>query len=131
MAVAVLHEIGMSVIECPSCGAAFGVSELFECKRRDDHRSFFCPNGHSMSYTGKSEAEKLKQQLTREQERRAALQANLDQTQASLRSTKGVVTKLKKRATAGVCPAGCRRHFENLERHMASQHPDFKDRKGA
>lgn len=37
---------------------------------------------------------------------------------------KGNVTKLKKRASAGLCPC-CNRHFTNLQRHIASKHPDI------
>lgn len=25
-----------------------------------------------------------------------------------------------------VCPAGCNRHFKNIQDHIASKHPDFK-----
>lgn len=37
---------------------------------------------------------------------------------------KGHATRITKRAKAGVCPC-CNRSFENLRRHMASQHPTF------
>jgi hypothetical protein len=37
---------------------------------------------------------------------------------------KAQVTKLKKRASAGVCPC-CNRTFSNMARHMAHQHPEF------
>lgn len=41
-----------------------------------------------------------------------------------LRATKGVVTKIKKRVSKGVCPC-CNRSFENLKNHMESQHPEY------
>lgn len=37
---------------------------------------------------------------------------------------RGQTTKLKNRIAKGVCPC-CQRSFQNLKRHMESQHPDF------
>ncbi len=34
------------VIECSSCGVSFGMTEDFIQARRDDHRTWYCPNGH-------------------------------------------------------------------------------------
>lgn len=36
---------------------------------------------------------------------------------------------MKNRVANGVCPC-CNRHFENLERHMKGQHPDFQPEAG-
>ncbi|HYC31767.1 MAG TPA: hypothetical protein VEB59_05720, partial [Gemmatimonadales bacterium] len=47
-----------------------------------------------------------------------------DQTAASLRSTKGVVTKIKRRVAGGVCPC-CNRTFSDLARHMSGKHPGW------
>lgn len=38
---------------------------------------------------------------------------------------KGQATRLRNRIKAGVCPR-CNRTFQNLQRHMAGQHPEFK-----
>jgi hypothetical protein len=40
------------------------------------------------------------------------------------RSTRGALTKQRKRAANGVC-ACCHRSFANVARHMKTQHPDF------
>ena len=48
-----------------------------------------------------------------------------EEAEASLQATKGVVTRLKKRAIAGVCPC-CNRTFQQLAAHMAHKHPDYK-----
>lgn len=51
-----------------------------------------------------------------------------DEAEAVKRSAaayKGAATRLKNRAKAGVCPC-CNRTFQNLARHMASQHPDHE-----
>lgn len=90
----------------------------------DHSRLFYCPNGHELRYLGKTESQKLREQLERERERSGRISADRDQIEASLRATKGVVTKLQKRASAGVCPC-CNRTFSQLARHMKSKHPDF------
>lgn len=53
----------LSIIECPACHMDFGMTPQFEAARRDDHKSFYCPAGHSLSYGKKSEAERLREQL--------------------------------------------------------------------
>lgn len=47
----------MIAITCPDCGVVFDVPDNFIAARQKDHRSFYCPSGHSMSY-GKSKEEK-------------------------------------------------------------------------
>jgi hypothetical protein len=54
------YESGFSVIECAGCSLPFGVTSTFERQRRDDHRTFYCPNGHNNFYPHETENEKLK-----------------------------------------------------------------------
>lgn len=118
---------------CAECGVVFGLEAGYQRQRRDDHQSFYCPNGHSLSYAGKSEAERLKEDLKRrdsalawERDRRQGEQRRADHAERRLSATKGVVTKMRKRVGAGVCPC-CNRHFTALERHMATKHPAFRE----
>jgi len=113
-------------VDCYSCGVEYAIPEILNTAALDKPRErvIYCPNGHSWFYIGETEASKLKRQLKYEQDLRASITADRDQVQASLRATKGQVTKLRKRVVAGVCPFGCRRHFANVERHVATQHPD-------
>ncbi len=115
-----------TVIDCPNCGILFAVTEELEERRRKDGKDFYCPNGHSMAY-GNSDTEKLK----KERDRSANLVARLDQERArrdhaerSRSAMKGQLTKVKKRVANGVCPC-CNRSFEDLARHMSTQHPDY------
>lgn len=115
--------------ECCNCGVVFAMSAELRRRRLNDHESFWCPNGHSQAYVGKTEAQKLREQLQvaenrvqwaedserLERERRR-------EAEGSLRATRGQVTKLRKRVVAGACPFGCRRHFADLERHVATKH---------
>lgn len=38
------------------CGVTFGLTDGFEDRRKEDHKSFYCPNGHSMSYRGETDS---------------------------------------------------------------------------
>jgi len=119
--------------QCITCGVLFAIpQELYE-RRREDHRSFYCPNGHSQHYAGETEAEQLRRQLQAQRNQATALRSSLDQETARANHEasraagyKGALTKAKRRVGRGVCPVdGCKRHFENLKRHMATEHPDY------
>lgn len=123
MAIALLTEV-----VCARCSMTFAFPDDFRKRRENDHRSFYCPNGHGNYWPQKSELEKLREDLAHErterQHERTRRIAAQDQAQAAERSRaaiKGVLTKTKKRIQNGVCPH-CKRHFENVERHMKSQH---------
>lgn len=111
------------------CGTRHAVpQELYNYQRRqfDNGRevtSIFCPLGHQHQPAGKGKA-----QL--ERERREAVERELanardDARVASIRADRAEAEtkRLKKRATAGVCPC-CNRSFVQLSRHMKSKHPD-------
>lgn len=120
--------VSLTAVDCPSCSIVYAVPDRFDTERREDGHAFFCPNGHQLSYNG--EITKLRASLAKAEQDRAwyekrAQEAIEDEARArrSLTATRGVVTKLQKRAVAGTCPFGCRRHFANVERHVATQHP--------
>lgn len=113
---------------CCNCGIHFGVPDDFDDRRRSDHQTFYCPSGHAQSYVGKTEAEKLKQELaTRtaalvEAERR--LQAETNMRRSAQQQEKTAKTKLRKtlhRVEHGVCPQ-CHQTFSQLAAHMKNQH---------
>ena len=90
------------VMTC-SCGATYALPKSFVQERRDDHKTFFCPNGDSRHFPQMSDEEKLQKQLEHcqsdrdfwqdghndEQERRRAV----ERSRSSLR---GVITKMRK-----------------------------------
>lgn len=117
----------MEVLTCYKCGIEFGMPHGFIGNRREDQAHFWCPNGHRQAFV-----ESAADQLRRERDRLAQRIAERDDALAFERSLRqqeqrrsaayrGQVTRLKKRAKAGLCPC-CNRHFENLERHMATKH---------
>ena len=110
--------------DCVNCGCIFGVPAGFTEQRRKDKRDFYCPNGHSMSYT-ESEADKLRRERDRLTQRLAQKDDEIKDLENRRRAAFGQVTKLRKRIGNGVCPC-CTRSFTNLQRHMKTEHPDFK-----
>lgn len=123
--------LGLEFQACPECGIVFGAPIDFMGERRSDHKHFYCPNGHSLNFPGQTEAERLQRKLADaerrelwESERAKGEQRRADHAERRLAATKGVVTKMKKRVGAGVCPC-CNRHFTALQRHMENQHPEF------
>ncbi|MFI5397444.1 MAG: hypothetical protein ACHQ9S_18045 [Candidatus Binatia bacterium] len=47
-----LSPLGLRNVICPICGTGFAVAEKLLTTRREDGRIFYCPNGHSMLYSG-------------------------------------------------------------------------------
>ena len=117
MTVTVRHDVDLETCECSRCGIVFGMPEAYERKRRNDHGGFWCPNGHPQYFPGKSEAEKLRDQLNAEQAKLANAQFELMATEKKLKRT-------EKRIKNGACPC-CHRQFVQLTRHMKMKHPEF------
>lgn len=114
------------VVECAACHMHFGVPTEFDAGRLRSRRAFYCPDGHTQSYTGPTKEQELRRELDDE---RAATEYWREEQQRTARqhaATKGQLTKTKKRIGNGTCPC-CNRHFVNVERHMVSKHPDFRE----
>ncbi|CAI9417222.1 hypothetical protein [Nocardioides sp. T2.26MG-1] len=116
------------VSDCARCGVVFGIPKDLEARRREDHGSFYCPNGHSMVFSGLTQAEK-EARAARERADRlsAALGAQRDQAEAARREAaeaKASEVRLRWRVGNGVCPC-CQRTFRALASHVATKHPEF------
>lgn len=117
--------------ECANCQCRFALTLDMYNRRKEDGRTFHCPNGHGQHYA-ETTVQKLKKQLE-EKDRKIASESEaktwysrrLDQQIKTSRAYKGQVTKIKNRVSNGVCPC-CNRTFANLQRHMAHLHPEWK-----
>lgn len=116
--------ITLELHECPSCGVVYGFSDDYEERRRQDHKTFYCPNGHSLSYSQESREEKLKRQLEQTSSQLARTQSSLEMSRRSKAAIKGQLTKTRRRVSNGVCPC-CNRTFADLAAHMHGQHPEY------
>jgi hypothetical protein len=104
--------------------------------RREDGGSFYCPNGHSLSFGEgentklRRERDRLKQEQARlEEETQLAWKAEGEQRARAAKAEKRV-TQQNKRAAAGTCPC-CQRTFSNMATHMKQKHPEFVADTGA
>lgn len=114
------------VITCYKCGIQFGMTRQHnrECLDHPGEKSFFCPNGHSQVYTGKSEEQKLREELEREKRMSRRAECERDSMKFSLRAEKAAKTRLRNRIAKGICPC-CGRTFKNVQRHIESKHPEI------
>ena len=92
-------------------------------RHHEKHSDFYCPNGHCLVWNQETEAEKLKRELRWERDRLASERARADGAEASLRATKGHVTRLRKRVLDGECPL-CGQHLRDVARHVKRVHSD-------
>lgn len=105
---------------CYSCGVLFALSEDFRRHRLRDGRNFYCPNGHQQHYIGKTPEQQLKEAEAREVALKDQLQAAVHEAEQARQA----LLRDRQRFANGVCPC-CNRSFENVRRHMATQHPDY------
>jgi hypothetical protein len=115
--------------ECCSCGVHFAIPKGMLKAKQSDGSSFYCPNGHILSWR-KTDADRLREELAtaktdllRAREARAAEREYREQAERQAAAYKGVATKAKKRAAAALCPC-CNRSFVQMRRHLTAKHPD-------
>lgn len=118
-----------SAMDCANCGVIWAVTADYEQRRREDHREFFCPNGHSQVFKAETATEKAareaKEHAAYWQDRAKGEERRLEAEKRSHAATKGQLTRTRNRALNGVCPE-CHRHFANVERHIHNKHPEAK-----
>ncbi len=106
--------------------------ELYHAAKASSSISIHCGYGHAGVFReGPTEADKLRQERDRLAQQIAYKDDRIkelrEQAEAEARrgaAARGQVTKIKNRIGHGVCPC-CNRTFENLHRHMTTQHPTF------
>ena len=117
---------------CCSCHIRFAMPYSFQKRCREDSKVLFCcPNGHYQHYSGEQterealrrERDRLKQQAARLEDEAREAREDADAAKRQAAAFKGVATRIKNRVQHGVCPC-CNRTFQDLARHMKSQHPD-------
>jgi len=119
----ILLTVEFATIVCSDCASIFAVTTKFQAERRASHKTFYCPNGHSQYYPGKTEADKFREAANEAQAQANAARHALAVKEKELRELAEAKRKLEERISAGVCPC-CNRTFANLHRHMATKHPD-------
>jgi len=113
-------QISLTTFTC-GCGIVYGLNERFVEKLRENHNTFYCPNGCRNHFPQETKEERLEKELHRERQQHDQTKADLEYKEKSLRSNKGQMTKLKNRIEKGVCPH-CNRYFKNLHKHIQGKH---------
>lgn len=134
--------VDINLHDCPSCGTLFGVTAELEKRRRNDHRAFYCPNGHDLYFKGQTAAEKerdeakqkaaelerekriLERQLTEARQNEEIELRARKAAERKYRGQKGATTRIKNRVARGMCPC-CSRRFKDLGAHMKADHPKW------
>lgn len=126
--------IDMQLEVCVECQTPFLMRrDIYQtAMARREKFTFYCPHGHAQHYiTGESKEDKLRrerdqltQRLAEWQDAHREERERAEKAARRAAAAKGQITRLKKRAAAGVCPC-CNRQFTDLQRHMSSKHPGF------
>lgn len=118
---------------CGLCAGVYALAENYAKKKQEEGGFWTCP------YCAKpwgyhkdgSELEQAKRLIAAAQDRASAnWQRYLEETERKaaverrLSAEKAVVTRMRRRAAAGVCQC-CKRTFQDLARHMQSKHPAY------
>lgn len=124
---------GNLVVHTCWCGIRHAIpSELDHHIRQDRKNVVYCPLGH------RGVVRKSDVAIEREKRERAETDATFwrgryheqaEETEFERRraaALKGHLTRLRKRVANGVCPvAGCKRSFENVHRHLETEHASW------
>jgi hypothetical protein len=103
------------------CGMTFAVPGWWETTRREDHATWFCPNGHRRVFIGKSAVDLAHEALARERAAHDQTQAARDTAERKLATAERRIRRVK----VGLCPF-CERSFSNLAAHMKCKHGKAK-----
>lgn len=98
---------------CPTCGIPFAIPSSYYTKLKENHVTFYCPNGHPMWHAHKSTAEELADKLKNTENQVAQLQTAKIQLEGQL-----------KKVSEGKCPC-CGKTFKSLQKHLVSRHPNY------
>lgn len=116
--------VTMVTESCCNCGIIFGMlSDFREVLTNDPNKTFYCPNGHGMSFR-KSKEQRLREEAERALKMKENELANIAAAKVQLESQLKRSERDLKRLKNGVCPC-CNRTFQNLHNHIKKQHPEL------
>lgn len=92
--------VNLIEMECPECHILFWITENHKARLVKSKETYFCPNGHTACFVGKSNKELLIEEKERHKETYNYYEnelANFKGLKKELRICKGQITKLKKK----------------------------------
>ena len=119
-------------MQCGTCGVWHAIPEVMYETAFENGGFWHCPNGHQRGFREgrkardavREERDRLKQQLAEKDDEIARQRQLREFEERRVSAAKGQITKIKKRAKAGVCPC-CNRTFANMAAHMKTCHADM------
>ena len=129
-----MAEIEMRTITCSEagCGITFTVPERWVEARREDHRTWYCPNGHKRHYPAENVVERLQSELAAEQgiaERLRAIIKHKDGLRDAMERSRAALygrqTRARNRLAKGLCPY-CNERPTDLAKHIREAHTEKK-----
>lgn len=120
---ATLTYVGELTITSCWCGIRLAIPNSLYRQARDNGTTVYCPIGHIFAWK-ETEVDRLRAQADQAKRDAKFWRDQADNERRRHASTKGQLTKTKNRVANGVCPC-CNRSFEQLARHMKSQHPNY------
>lgn len=123
--------IELSEIVCSACNVTFGINTSHLRNIKNYGQKFYCPNGHELFFGESEKDKKLKAyetELAREKAKYNRLsdiynsnRSELGKCIRQLNSTKGVITRMKRRLVKGLCPM-CGMECHNIVNHIVNSH---------
>ena len=127
-----LEYTGRLVITTCWCGLAQAIPSDLMRMAEQTGKAVWCPLGHEWVVKEteldrtKKRLEAAERQVRIAQNQRDGWRLEAEDAERSRRAYKGHLTRIRNKVANGVCPvAGCRRHFDNVQAHIATQHPDW------
>lgn len=112
-------------ITCSQCHIPFAITTDHQSRLRQKRETFYCPNGHTQWYPGKTDAEKVREEMQAKlDEANRLIKWQKSQRISAEKHAKAANKKLRAQTTrinAGVCPY-CHRTFKQLAAHMKCKH---------
>ena len=123
----------VTIENCIDCGGPIALTSAQKAQLKRSHQTFYCAMGHSQIFVGESDTERAKRLADElEAQKRMVdewrkygddLTDRLNAERKSHATTKGQLTRTRKRIQHGVCPE-CNRTFKQLAAHMKAKHPE-------
>jgi len=131
--VTTLAVLTLTHMGCSECHATYGLDERARARFQSVGTRWHCPYCDAgQSYRDndlareKKARERAEWDAKRQRERADNYARRAVAAEHSQRTTKGHLTRIKRRVAAGICPC-CNRTFRDLGRHMKGQHPGYAE----